>query len=145
MKNLMANYGRQKRILDAKTLLLRDLREKRNSVDRHVGISSYDYTRMPNNKTSSVSSVESIAIKYLDLELNLEKQIRELEYDIAYVDSLLIELSPLHRELLISKYADQNTWDVVAHKSNLSVSRCQIHCKQALAFLESITTNFLTS
>ncbi len=141
MKNLLISYGQKKRVLEAKSLMLNELRTKRNSVDRNLGISSYDYERMPTHTNKASSSVEDIAIKYLDLELSLEKQINELEYEIAYIDTLLIELSQLHKDLLIYKYAEQQTWEVVAHKANLSVSRCQIHCKQALSFFESITTN----
>ncbi len=144
IKQILQDYGHNKRVLEAKKQMLEQLKDKRNNANRDVGISSYDYERLPSNNMNKPNSlVEHIAIKYLDLELSLEKQIYELEYEILYVDTMLTELNEVWYNIVIYKFVEELTWEQVAYKLNLSISACRYQFQMALTLLEE--QNFSTS
>lgn len=132
----LENYKECKIKLESKKAFLNILKENRKTRDREVGIKSITYDEIPVKTNKITSKVEQIAIKNIQMELELEEEIDSLEYYLMRIDFNLVDLKKEWQQVLELKYIEGYTWEYVARKMGQSDSTCRrqvIKAIQALA------------
>ena len=135
-KKCLEEYKNNKEMLESKVRMLNKLKENRkNRVEGETGVGAirYDVISTKNNKV--VSKVEQIAIKNVQLELDLEEQIEVLDYYVKRIDIALEEIKPIWKEVLVIKYLEENTWEYTERKVGLSDSTCKRYAKKGIKAL----------
>lgn len=131
----LERYLESKSMLESKITLLIRLRKDRCNKEREISIPSAQYDEIP-AKTNKVSSkVEEIAIKNIQLELDLEEEIDSLTYYINRIDIKMAELKEEWQQLIRLKYIEGNTWEYIAYKTGQSESTCRREARKALEAL----------
>ena len=135
----LATYKECKVKLQSKINFLNMLKEGREKRDREVGIKSIAYDEIP-AKTNKVSSkVEQIAIKNIQMELDLEEEIDSLQYYLMRIDLALVELKDEWKQVLQLKYIEGYPWEYVAIKMGQSKATCRRNGDKAVkAFADRI-------
>lgn len=135
----LGNYKECEMKLQSKKAFLNRLKENRESRDREVGIKSNTYGEVPAKTNKITSKVEMIAIKNIQLELDLEEEIDSLQYYLTRLNLIMMDLKVEWREILELKYIEGCTWEYVARKTGLSESTCRRYAKEgAKAFADKI-------
>ena len=135
----LGNYKECKVKLEAKKAFLNMLKENRANRDREVGIKSITYDEIPAKTNKVTSKVEMIAIKNIQMELDLEEEIDSLQFYLTRINLIMLDLKEEWRQLLELKYIEGYTWEYVSRKTGLSESTCRRYAKDgAKAFANKI-------
>lgn len=124
-KECLGAYSECKAKLQSKIRFLNMLKEGRQSKDREVGIKSIAYDEVAAKTNKITSKVEQIAIKNIQMEIDLEEEIDSLTYYLNRIDLKMVELKDSWREVLRLKYIEGLTWEYVARKMGQSESTCR--------------------
>lgn len=131
----LENYKECKIKLESKKAFLNILKENRKTRDREVGIKSITYDEIPVKTNKITSKVEQIAIKNIQMELELEEEIDSLEYYLMRIDFNLVDLKKEWQQVLELKYIEGYTWEYVARKMGQSDSTCR---RQAIKAIQAL-------
>ena len=135
----LESYKECKTKLESKKSFLNTLKENREKRDREVGIKSITYDEIPAKTNKVTSKVEMIAIKNIQMELDLEEEIDSLQYYLTRINLIMMDLKEEWRQVLELKYIEGYTWEYVARKTGLSESTCRRYAKDgAKAFADKI-------
>ncbi|MDA3732053.1 hypothetical protein PBV87_11225 [Niameybacter massiliensis] len=131
----LENYREYKERLELKKGFLKKLKSERENNDREADIKStaYDVTPAKTNKVTSI--VEKIAIKNIQMEVDLEDEIDSLQFYIRRIDLSLMDLKKEWRDILELKYIGGYTWEYVTRKMGLSESTCRRYSEKGIKAL----------
>ncbi|MHC1749458.1 MAG: hypothetical protein AB9856_14395 [Cellulosilyticaceae bacterium] len=131
----LETYSECKGRLESKINFLDTIRRERMKKDRQISISGTAYDELP-AKTNKISSkVEQIAIRNIQMEIDIEEEIESLRYYLNRIDVKIEELKSEWKEIIIYKHIEGLTWEYVAKKTGQSESTCRRHEKKAIKAL----------
>lgn len=131
----LENYKEYRAKLESKKEFLKKLKNEREHKDREVGIKSITYGEVPAKTNKVTSIVEKIAIKNIQMELDLEEEIDSLQYYLMKIDLSLVELKDEWKQVLELKYIEGYTWKYVARRMGQSESTCRRQADKAIKAL----------
>lgn len=131
----LENYKEYRVKLESKKEFLKKLKSEREHRDREVGIKNIAYDEVPAKTNKVTSIVEKIAIKNIQIELDLEEEIDSLQYYLLSIDLSLLEIKKEWRDILELKYIGGYTWDYVVRKMGLSESTCRRYAGKGIKTL----------
>jgi DNA-directed RNA polymerase specialized sigma24 family protein len=135
----LGNYKEYRAKLESKKEFLKKLKSERENNDREVGIKSMTYDEAPAKTNKVTSIVEKIAIKNIQMELDLEEEIDSLQYYLMRIDLALVELKDEWKQVLQLKYIEGYPWEYVAIKMGQSKATCRRNGDKAVkAFADRI-------
>ena len=136
IKKCLEEYKANKDMLESNIKLLEKLKENRKDrIERETGITGIHYDGVPVKNNNATSKVEEIAIKNIQLEIDLEEKIEALSYYVNRIDMALEEIKPEWKEVLVLKFLEGYTWAYVERKVGLSESTCKRYAKEGIKAL----------
>ncbi|MHC1747456.1 MAG: hypothetical protein AB9856_03590 [Cellulosilyticaceae bacterium] len=131
----LETYGECKERLESKIKFLETLRKERMKNNRLVGIGGTSYEQLPAKTNKITSKVEEIAIRNIQMEMDLEEEIESLRYYLNRIDIKIEELKVEWKEIIRYKHIEGGTWEYVAKKTGQSESTCRRYEKKAIKAL----------
>lgn len=131
----LENYKEYRAKLESKKEFLKKLKSEREHNDREVGIKSSTYDEVPAKTNKVTSIVEKIAIKNIQMELDLEEEIDSLQFYLKSIELSLLEIKKEWRKVLELKYIEGYTWEYVTRKMGLSESTCRRYADKGIKVL----------
>ena len=131
----LENYKEYRAKLESKKEFLKKLKNEREHKDREVGIKSITYDEVPAKTNKVTSIVEKIAIKNIQMELDLEEEIDSLQFYLNRIDLSLLDIKKEWRDVLELKHIEGYTWDYVTRKLGLSESTCRRYGEKGIKAL----------
>lgn len=144
VQEILERFEGRKENLARKIELLDEIRHRRSSWNRETGLKSAAYDTVPANNNKVTSTVSQIAIKNIDLELELEEEIEYLTYQVDVIQKILIDIKGMNKDLytiVVEKYINQKTWKHIAIDVSITQRSCMRRGDRALKLVQEMLSD----